>query len=183
MRAITRLMFILATVAAVACRQGERSNESRTDSTVAVQTPPAAKPCLDGAAILEHDGVGALRIGKTVDSVRAACQVVRDTVGTNEGQPERRIAVAIGVDTVTAVVVGDSIWRIHVRTPGIRTADSVGVGTTAARLRGEPGARVISGEGKNFIVVPSRCGFSFRIGGTTIDEVLVLGCQRSVSAR
>jgi hypothetical protein len=113
--------------------------------------------------------------------------------------PERRAQVIVGTDTVIATVVGDSVWRLAVTDPALRTVDGIGVGSTAAELLQRRGSRIIGGEGRLFIVLPDQCGLSFELGslprallalppesvagrippGTTISRVLAFGCAAS----
>jgi hypothetical protein len=148
--------------------------------------------------VLDGGGVGALRIGALVDSVRARCALVRDTTELRaEGLPVRVIAVAVSGDTVEAEVDSGRVWRIETTRPTLRTADSLGVGTPLARLLALPGAHGLSGEGAVFVVSPARCGLSFQLSGvgsaaprggwtaaalrrlppsTAVSRVLVVGC-------
>jgi hypothetical protein len=155
-------------------------------------TPQTSTCGVTDSTRLSGNGVGALRVGATVDSVRAVCQVVRDTTLEfgNEGQPERRVAVLVSADTVETAVEGGKVWRIEVITPSIQTTDSLGVGTTAASLRAK-GATLAVGDRGVFALVPSHCGLSFHLGGVDpahgrswtgiadsvrVDMVLVFGC-------
>ena len=141
--------------------------------------------------VLSGDGIGALRLGATLQDVRAACDVIHDSTLThgNEGMPERRIRVALATDTLEGVVVNDSLRRVEVTTPRIRTADSLGVGTTARRLR-DANATLAVGDRGVFALVPTHCGLSFHLAGVRpdqaswsevpdeaiVDRVLVFGC-------
>lgn len=92
------------------------------------------------------------------------------------------------------------IWRIAVERAAFGTADSVGVGTTLSRLLKLPGVKGVEGEGGLFVVVPARCGLSFRLrhdlapsehkpewtsadlkrlpASTVVDQVLLFGCSK-----
>lgn len=106
-----------------------------------------------------------MRIGATEASVRERCVVVADTSLTLEGTAQLAILVEVGSDTVLAEIVESRVWRIRVRSAGLRTADSVGVGTPARQLLAAPDAAVIWGEGDHFIVSPAYCGLSFQLAG------------------
>jgi hypothetical protein len=150
------------------------------------------------SARLSGNGFGALRVGATVNEVRAACDVVADTTleHGNEGLPERRIAVLVGSDTVEATVVRDSIWRLELTMARIRTVDSLGVGTTAGELRAK-GAKLAVGDRGVFALVPGHCGLSFQLSGvapaadewsriadsTSVGRVLVFGCEGGAASR
>ncbi len=181
-------------IAALAACGG--AGEEEAAPAAGADAPVALADCgIDGAPRLSGDGIGALRIGETVKQVTLACHVLRDTTGRGpEGAEERALLVQIGPrpDTVRAVVVSDSIWRLHVTSTGPRTADSLGVGSTARELRSRPAARLIRGEGGLFITMRDPCGLSFRLeppdpGGSVslarladsvrVREVLAIGCR------
>jgi hypothetical protein len=143
--------------------------------------------------LLTDSGVGALRVGATVDDVRAACVVLRDTtlVAGNEGMPERRLTVILGSIATAATVSEGRIWRIEIASPRFRTADSLGVGSTVAQLRGGT-SRVAAGANGGYVVRSDHCGLAFQLGGVPardglrvdeiadtahVDLVLVVGCD------
>lgn len=116
---------------------------------------------------LSGSGIGALRIGRTVEELRSACDVLWDTTALDiEGQPARTVGVRIGRDSVRAEIVDDSVWRLSITTPALRTADSLGVGSQLEQLLEEPGVRVLSGEGAVFVTTPEHCGLSFELSPT-----------------
>ena len=184
------------------CRiESRRTVDSADDARAAITA--AAHDC--GPPVIDSAAVGALRIGATLDSVKAHCTVLRDTTELRaEGMPARIIAVPIGGDTVEAEVVDGRVWRVAVTRPGLRTADSLGVGTPLARLVTLfPGA--IGAHGEDGIYMTStRCGLSFRLsdpgrsvnfrnGGaaalrrlprsTAVTRVLVTGCNPKLDQR
>jgi hypothetical protein len=152
---------------------------------------------VETGTVLTGDGLGALRVGASVEDVARQCRVARDTmVPGAEGTTEREVSVDLGRDTVRAVITGGRVWRLHIRGPAFRTADSIGVGTPATALR-RPGARVLAGEGSVYVTLPSHCGLSFRLEGvapgqvrspaqipeaTRIGEVLAFGCEGAGSS-
>ena len=151
-----------------------------------------------GDAVVTGAGVGALRIGARVDSVRARCRVVRDTVELRaEGLPSRVVTMMVGDDTVAAEVDSGRVWRIEVTRSSPRTADSLGVGTPLTQLLALPEVRAASGEGGVYVLSNARCGLSFELSGhgpgglraewdiaalrrfppsTVVTRVLVVGC-------
>lgn len=106
-----------------------------------------------------------MRIREPVDSVRARCTVVGDTVLRLEGQEQPAIRVALGGDTVLIEIVDGRVWRMTVRSPGLRTADSTGVGTPIRTLVADSGAIVARGDGGQYVLSPAHCGLSFEIAG------------------
>lgn len=192
---------LLALPASYACdRAPDRAPDRVLDRALgeagSAGATPLARCGIDGPAGLTGDGVGALRLGATVEQVTLACRVLSDTTDPQgpEGQPERSLTVLLGEgsDTLRAVVVGDSIWRLHVTSEWPRALDSLGVGSVVADLRVRRGARLINGEGRLFITTADPCGLSFRLDrpnttqGLTLGavgdsvkvvEVLVVGCR------
>jgi hypothetical protein len=200
MRVTRRQMhLVVAACLLTACRQGDSGSSDTlrsgdTASTARSATSPTTTTCgVDERTVLTGDGIGDLRVGAPVEGVMRSCRVVRDTVVQGaEGMPERRLVVDLARDSVTVVVDSNHVWRVHVRSPAYRTADSLGVGTPAMALR-RPGAKVLAGEGAHFVTLPSHCGLSFRLrdvefgrvripaeipDGATVGEVLVVGCRR-----
>jgi hypothetical protein len=160
-------------------------------------TASAARDC--GTPLIEGSGVGQLRIGASVDSVGARCIVLRDTTVTdNEGMPQRALDVAAWGDTVRVEIADGRVWRVTIDRPGLRTADSLGVGTPLSRLLTLDGAHGLIGEGRLFVAAPSHCGVSFELNrapgevprdgwtaehlralppSTAVVRVLVFGCH------
>ncbi|MGE5927638.1 MAG: hypothetical protein ACM357_09800 [Gemmatimonadota bacterium] len=180
-----RALIVLALLLA-GCREEERASGP----------PPAAAapPALSGS------GVGCLRIGAPLAALPPGCRIVADRVVPGaEGMQERRVDVIVGSDTVIATIVADSVWRLAVTAPTLRTGDGLGPGTPAAELLRQAGSRIIGGEGRLFVVAPRHCGLSFELGslprellavppdrvasrlppGTAISRVLVFGCAGS----
>ena len=174
-------------------------------AAVDAQPSPAApsisapRPSACGEAVITDEGIGELRIGTTVESVGQKCTVVSDkTAPGAEGMPARKLAVAFARDTVEAEIVNGRVWRLAVHSTRLRTADSLGVGTTLARLLQLRNPRGMTGEGKFFVASPQHCGMSFRLANAgpgaqrgdldsaglarlpksaVVSEVLVFGCQ------
>lgn len=163
-------------------------------------TPSAATRVLScGEAIIRGEGIGLLRIGASVDSVRRHCVVVRDTTVLGaEGMPARKMAIAVAADTVEAEIVDNRVWRLAVLSPHLRTTDSLGVGTPLSRFLAMKKPRAFMGEGEVFLMLPSHCGLSFRLADmgsgrpraeydsaalarlpkkAHVSEVLVFGCR------
>ena len=175
-----------------------------TTSTDVQAPPPAAAsfrpiPSTCGEELITDEGIGELRIGTTVESLRQKCNVVSDkTAPGSEGMPARKLAVALSRDTVEAEIVQGRVWRLAVRSPRLRTADSLGVGTPIERLRRLKNPRLMTGEGVLFVASTEHCGMSFRLSNTgpdalrgnidraglsrlpesaAVSEVLVFGCR------
>ena len=191
-----RFVLVLALVGCKA--KNETSSASASSSTASTVNTPASS-C--GEEVVTDEGVGQLRIGATVESIRQKCTVVRDTTAIGaEGMPARKVAVAFSRDTLEAEVVNGRVWRIAVLSPRLRTADSLGEGTTIARLLQLKTPRGMTGEGNFFVASPEHCGMSFRLSITgagarhgdldsaglarlpksvVVPEVLIFGCPHT----
>jgi len=154
---------------------------------------------LCGSEVLSDEGIGALRIGATVESVRQKCNVLRDTTAMGaEGMPARKLIVALSRDTVEAEIVNGQVWRLAVNSARLRTADGLGVGTSIERLRQLKSPRLMTGEGALFVASSEHCGMSFRLSNTgpnalrgnldraglarlpasaVVSEALIFGCH------
>lgn len=160
------------------------------DSAAASPAAPAESAC--APAPMSDSAAGPVRLGMTVESLRARCPGTRDSTGLgDEGATTRSLLVPVAGETIDASIVAGRVWRIAVTSPGVRTADSLGVGTPLSRLLALPGARGIAGEGRAFVVADRPCGLSFQLdvdralaageigrlpGGTRVKRVLVTGC-------
>ncbi len=183
-------------IAILGCSDTADTTPGKPEDTARSPKPSIAETSLcgiDAGTTVGPEGIGRLRIGATIDDVRAGCRIVRDTMRVAaEGMRERRITVDLGRDTVETVVVEDRIRRIHVDGPAFRTADDIGVGTTVDALRRSGSARVLAGEGSMFLTLADKCGLSFRLDGVPfgperpaadlpadgrVVEVLVFGCE------
>lgn len=198
---------VLVFAACMGCTGGDRSAD-----TVAA-TVPAATPDTTGAAAtdgvtsitaadsgcapapLADSAAGPVRLGMSVEELRTRCAGTRDSTGlADEGMSARTVLVPVGADTVAARIVEGRAWRLAITSRGLRTRDSLGVGTPLARLLALPGARGITGEGRTFIVADAPCGLSFELSAgvrdgnadsaalrrlpasTVVKRVLVTGC-------
>lgn len=186
-----RLLLVLALFGCKA--KNETPSSSSAPSSVSFPTSSC------GEEVITDEGIGHLRIGATVESIKQKCKVLRDTtVSGPEGMPARKLAVAFSKDTVDAEIVDGRVWRIAVHSPGLRTAGLIGVGTLNQRLLTLKDPRGVMGEGALFVVSPQHCGMSFRLANTgprgmrgdldkaglfhlpiesTVSEVLVFGCH------
>jgi len=206
-QADVRLIACLCIGLLASCKaDGKRDTEQVPDSSTAIaakdsasslvgDTRPASNCRLGRESLLTGNGIGDLRVGATAGQVHKQCDVIRDTTlqfGA-EGMPERRIAVRLGRDTVEGTVVNDKVWRLEVLSLRFRTEDSLGVGSTAGRIRQQAVKYLGYGEGGPFISLPKHCGLSFELAGVkgfarswsqvpntaTVRRVLVLGCKKA----
>ena len=202
-----RLILLLAVIGCEVKKEQQPSSVPTSAETTAVSPQPspaapstsAPRPSACGDAVITDEGIGELRIGTTVESVRQKCTVVSDKTGPGaEGMPSRKLTVAFARDTVEAEIVNGRVWRLAVHSPRLRTADSLSVGITLARLLQLRNPHGMSGEGKFFVASPEHCGMSFRLANAgpgaqrgdldsaglarlprsaVVSEVLVFGCS------
>lgn len=178
------------------------TGEATPAATGDASRPPRATPNCPSAPVT-GEGVGAVRLGMKADSLRAACAgTVERREPADEGTTARLIFVPLGRDTAVAEIDVGQVWRIQVRSPGLRTADGIGVGSTLGQLLTDARAVGMSGEGRLFVMSPARCGLSFQLspaaaralpqGGdaaalrrlppdTPITRILVVGCRKSAA--
>jgi hypothetical protein len=194
-RKMRRLALLVALIGCKAKDNVPLASGSTSPGAAVVSNP--ALPC--GEEIVREEGIGHLRIGTTVESLRQLCNVVRDTtvIGA-EGMPARTVAVAFSRDTVEAEIVNGKVWRIAVTSQRLHTADAISVGTTIGRLRLLKDPHAMMGEGQLFVATSQHCGMSFRMSGagprgqrgnldraglftlpemTMVSEILVFGCH------
>jgi hypothetical protein len=154
---------------------------------------PADSGC--AAAPLADSAAGPVRLGMRVEEIVARCPGARESTGSEEGTPTRTLVVPVGAtDTVDASIVDGRAWRLAVATRGLRTPDSLGVGTRLGRLLALTNPRGLTGEGRTFVVADQPCGLSFELDrfvkraepdtgvlrreakGAVVRRVLVTGC-------
>jgi hypothetical protein len=204
-RHVARASFFLTLIAA--CSNGsDGPRGAGADTTPVTQTPgsstsgttsPSPSGC--SSTLLRGTGIGALRIGATLASVRSSCDV-RDeaTIAGAEGMPARIAYVEVNGKLVEAEIVDDKVWRLAIGLPDFRTSDSLGVGTPLSRLLKLPQPRGMMGEGALYFASPAHCGLSFKLSEnrplppsgqnwnaaalsrlpptTKVTEVLAVGC-------
>jgi len=177
--------------------QGADSSAHPGDSATTTAAPtPSIVSC--GRPVMDGDGVGNVRIGMAVDTVKARCSILRDTIERrSEGQEERILVAPFEDDTAIVEVNEGRVWRIEVTNPGIRTSNWLGVGTPLSTLLGlEGGVQALTGEGNLFLISKALCGMSFELSepkspsgnwdaarlrtlpkSTVVKRVLVIGCR------
>ena len=160
------------------------------------------------SAQITGEGVGPLRIGAPLDSVKAKCKVISDTLVDDEGEPSQVLKILIARDTASAVIHNGRIIAIHIRSGGIPTAStlhSVRVGDLVSTLKPIQGVVIQIGEGTAAVTAPALCGLTFTIGGAyelvaskrkpgavllglvpdslKVTAISVIGCERTGGPR
>jgi hypothetical protein len=101
------------------------------DNTAALPTPGSVDASIDS------EGVGPVRLGASLASVRAAAPTARDTTLVIAGGP-RADGLVVPLDngrTVLVSLVNDGVDRIIIRDAGVQTELGHGVGSTFQQLR------------------------------------------------
>lgn len=201
---MSRSWFTLAALLAFgACTGDARPADSAaaaardTTPTTAADGVTAGTPADSGCAAspLADSAAGPVRLGMRVEEIVARCPGARESAGSEEGTPTRTLVVPVGAaDTVDASIVDGRAWRLAVTSRGLRTPDSLGVGTPLARLLALANPRGLTGEGRTFVVADEPCGLSFELDrfvkraepdtgvlrreakGAVVRRVLVTGC-------
>jgi hypothetical protein len=165
-----RIFFwIAAATIAAGCRKADyadRRGDTAVTPPVFVDTAPpvASLDCgVTGKPIMTDDGVGELRVGRSVDDQRSMCEIVTYSEEPGaEGSKERVVVVNVGGVPVRAVITANKVWRIEITSPRISTPDSLGVDVPLHRVATRRGARFFPGEDGVYGFVADHCGLSFR---------------------
>ena len=156
-----RLAVVLLILTIACSKSGETSNTVTISASSTVSEIPSC-----GEHVIRPTGIGKLKLGMRVDSVKAVCHVAFDTIRPGpEGMTQRVLMVAFPPSAVEAEVVNDRIWRLNITTPGIETMDSIGVGSPLRRLLERGDAEGLIGEGIFVVHFHNHCGLSFVLRG------------------
>jgi hypothetical protein len=202
-----RIIFALAAIIVVAgCRRSD--DEDRRGDTIV--TPPvsvdslarvAALDCGSaGLPVMTDEGIGDLEVGRSVDELRATCEVISDANEQgSEGGQERVVVFRVDGQAVRTIVADEKIYRIEVLSPRVLTTDSLGVDTPLRTIATRPDARFLPGEDGVYGFLGEHCAMSFRFsvplrpprgsdwtaaainaahGDAAVDKVLITRCRR-----
>jgi hypothetical protein len=138
---------------------------AEVESEVSLSGTPGADTTRVAQPAAPRDRLGPVRLGLGAAALRQAVAGSRDTTWSAEGTEERGVVVPLdGGARVLAVIAGDSVHRIEVRDPAVRTQERVGVGSRLADLRSAYGRTCAAvGEGTVVVWFPSAPGISFAL--------------------
>ncbi len=127
-------------------------------STAAAQQPRRSGP----VPVISDSGVGRLRLGMSVEAIKARLVVLADTslVNLDRVEMERILLVRIGRDTVRAAITDEGhVDRIDIDTPHLQTRDGVRVGRSLRTLLSPHVSGGVS-EATVGILLPGHCGMA-----------------------
>ena len=115
-----------------------------------------------GKLTLTGEGVGAARVGQTVEAVRRTCHIPRPKRKKDQPPPsEALIEFMIGQTPVQIETAHGRVWRVIVSGGPLRTVDKLGVGDPLAGLLATGPARAGEAEGVLYAANAAHCGMSF----------------------
>lgn len=153
-----------------------------------------------GKLTLTGDGVGAVRVGAPVATVRKACHApVRKLKKGEAPPPANLLQLKVGPAQVQAEIAGGRVWRVTVDEGPLRTLDKLGVGSPLSAVLASGAARASETEGVIYASTAADCGVSFALSyrprpgedrdswtaeglsrlppDTKVERVLLSGCK------
>lgn len=132
------------------------SQPSTSAAPAVVDTGPVF---VEGHAVIRPEAVGPLHVGAWRRAAMSFVYAITSFSGA--GDMEITPVHRVGKDTVTVVIVNDTVSHLEVMRPGPRTVEGYGVGTPLAVLRSAPGASVAREHGATVITLARYCGIQF----------------------
>jgi hypothetical protein len=189
------LIIAVGLLAIAACRlEKVRSGDTTRGG---VEPGPGIPACgISPESRVGEDGLGLLRIGVSLNAIRASCAVIAEE---SIDSVNARASIDLDRDTALVELRNGSIRRITLTHQAYRTADSLGVGThisTLMRLRDAVG---VTEGNRLYAVSPAVCGLRFMMvepaprppaaqsgraalrrlaGETRTRELEIVGCAR-----
>ncbi|HET7187594.1 MAG TPA: hypothetical protein VFI52_05540 [Gemmatimonadaceae bacterium] len=164
---ITPRVLALLTIIALGagCISGEREESASTAQRATTVATTSRVGCC--TRLITGDGVGTIRIGVSLDSVRGAYPVIRDTTVQLDvkERPAREVSVLMGADTAVLSVQGGRVSEVLLTSRRFATSDSLGVGTTLKRLLGYALPKGYGVGGQLIVATAAHCGLSFHFAG------------------
>jgi hypothetical protein len=121
-----------------------------------VDTGPAMR---DGHAIIRPEAVGPLHVGAWRRVAMSFVYAITSFSGP--GDSEITPVHDVGKDTLTVVIVNDTVAQLEVMRPGAHTLDGFAVGTPIATLRAQHDATVGRDGAATTVRLARYCGITF----------------------
>lgn len=128
---------------------------------------------LDGHAVIRPEAVGPLHVGAWRRVAMSFVYTITAFIGPDSA--ETMPVYGVGKDTVTIVVVNDTVSRIEVMRPGARTVDGLQVGTPVATLRARPGATMGRDGLATIVRLRALCGITFSTADSSAHSGVAKG--------
>jgi len=161
-----------------------------------VDPGPGIPPCgISPESRVSEDGLGLLRIGTALESVRGGCAVINERTTDSIGIA----TIDLGRDTALVDLNKGIIRRITLSHQAYRTSDSLGVGTHISTLLRLREATAITDHERLYAISPAYCGLRFLLldpapkseasrtgrgalrrlsGETRTQQLEIVGCAR-----
>jgi hypothetical protein len=188
-------ILVAACLALAACRiEKVRSGDTARGG---VEPGPGIASCgISPESRVSEDGLGLMRIGVSVDAIRAGCTLVAEQLGDSASGTA---AVDLGRDTARLEITRGTIRRITLTHQAYRTSDSLGVGTHISTLLKMRESAALVDHNRLYAVSPAYCGLRFLLadpaptsaaarsghqalrrlpGETRTRELEIVGCRR-----
>ena len=154
---------VLALLTCLACGHADRAQAAATHE----------RTCSNGTSLMLSDsGIGALRLGASVDAIREQCVVFRDTVELSAvGMKQRVLHTQLGPAMMYVEIVNSRVSRISTTSPVLLTEDGLGAGSSLESLLQTP--NIVGTLVNNSVVVrmPNHCGLSFQLDSNATRSV------------
>jgi len=154
-------------------RQGHCTSRAAVDHAVLAGPAAGARSpdltCDTSSAVIERLRIGPVRVNGSVAELRRLCPSLRDTTLTAESWAEpstsRALVLTIAGTPVIIEFSAGVVARISVRQPGLKTTDSIGVGSPFAMLRRRSELYVVTGMEPPFALAfhGPECGNAFLV--------------------
>src|SRR3954470_17099330 len=152
-------ILIGACVLVAACRiEKVRSGDTTHGG---VEPGPGIASCgISPESRVSEDGLGLLRIGVSMDAIRAGCTLVGEQIGDSASGTAD---IDLGRDTAHVEITKGAIRHITLTHQAYRTSDSLGVGTHISTLLKMRDATALTDHNKLYAVSPAYCGLRFML--------------------
>ncbi len=122
-----------------------------------------ARRC-SGKLTLTGEGVGVVRVGQPVETVRKVCHIARHKLKKGETPPpDNLLDLKIGPTPLQVEIAQGRVWRVTIDEGPLRTTDKLGVGSSLASLLASGPARAGETEGVIYASTATQCGMSFAL--------------------
>lgn len=114
---------------------------------------------LDGHAVIRPEAVGPLHVGQWRRAAMSFVYALTSFAGPDS--TEITPVHNVGRDTVTVVIVHDTVSQLEIMRPGARTVSGIQIGTPLAAVRSLPGATIGHDGPATTVRLARECGIIF----------------------